>query len=174
MVWLQKLHRIRRIREKRASKEVKKSRSQAQTHEPAGSGQARATLVNTATPPRCPCGWAFRHLFLSAFRRLLKHFGSSVHFTGLGGSLISDSSYLCASFHRYPPHLPLIMASRQAAGARPGARFAQFKLVLLGTLFHSLGPLSAVSCGFANMSFMQESLPLERFEIPLALYFISR
>ena len=24
------------------------------------------------------------------------------------------------------------MASRQAAGARPGARFAQFKLVLLG------------------------------------------
>ncbi|CAG8180400.1 unnamed protein product [Penicillium salamii] len=31
------------------------------------SGQARATLVNPATPPRCPCGWAFRHLFPSAF-----------------------------------------------------------------------------------------------------------
>lgn len=32
-----------------------------------------------------------------------------------------------------PPNPP-VMASRQPAGARPGAKFAQFKLVLLGRL----------------------------------------
>lgn len=31
------------------------------------------------------------------------------------------------------------MASRQPAGARPGARFAQFKLVLLGMLLRDFG-----------------------------------
>lgn len=104
-------------------------------------------------------------------------FGSSVLFTGLGDPSISDSSYLCASFHRYPPHPPhppLNMASRQAAGARPGARFAQFKLVLLGTFFRRLDLLSLVFRVVANMSFLQESLPLERFGIPLAIYSISR
>ena len=69
--------------------------------------------------------------------RLLKPFGSSVQFTCLGDLGISDSSYLPASFHFHPPP---IMASRQPAGARPGARFAQFKLVLLGMLLHGLGP----------------------------------
>lgn len=47
-----------------------------------------------------------------------------------------DISYspTASSSHTHGGHTPQRMASRAAVGNRPGARFAQFKLVLLGTI----------------------------------------
>ena len=51
-----------------------------------------------------------------------------------------------------PPHSYCSMSSRVSTGARPGARFAQFKLVLLGSC---ILPLAGIPI---KLTMMQESL----------------
>lgn len=88
------------------------------------------TVTCRATPPRCSCGWALPSSILSALPSDLSSssFRVSVQFTAA-----------TCPFHHFtslsrPVCFLKAMASRPAAGARPGAKFAQFKLVLLGEL----------------------------------------
>jgi hypothetical protein len=104
---------------------------------------------STATPPRCSCG-SFRHP-LSSYSDLLP----PITYSGPleQPRLYSVSPCLGALYSLILPastRIPdlLVMASRQPAGARPGAKFAQFKLVLLGRLSLLEPRLESTFCFF--------------------------
>lgn len=54
-------------REESMKSEKPKASRNAKTHDTEPRKFRAGAKANTATPPRCPCGWTCRHLFLSAF-----------------------------------------------------------------------------------------------------------
>jgi hypothetical protein len=98
-------------------------------------GRCVSQQPSTATPPRAPVARSVIHALptlISFPPSLILDPSNNLVYT-LFLPVLERSTPSSYPLQPEPPDL-LVMASRQPAGARPGAKFAQFKLVLLGRL----------------------------------------